>query len=186
MEVALDGPCVATLQPGVRGVEPSTAQAPTPRPLRLQRRDVRDAEVVEVLPPDPATIDLAEAPRILAGGAGLHEEDFGLLGRVAAALGASMGATRVVADAGWVPFERQIGTTGVTVDPDLYIALGISGAVQHTSGLGTPEHVVSVNVDPSCPMMALADLALVTDAPAFLRALADRLGVAVPEESTRG
>ena len=142
--------------------------------------------MVEVLPPDPATMDLAEAPRILAGGAGLHADDFGLLGSVAAALGASMGATRVVTDAGWVPFERQIGTTGVTVDPDLYIAFGISGAVQHTAGLGTPDHVISVNVDPSCPMMALADLALVTDAPAFLRALAERLGVAIPEESTRG
>ena len=67
-------------------------------------------------------------------------------------------------DAGWIGYERQIGTTGVTVDPELYIALGVSGAAQHIGGLGAPAHVVSVNTDPSCPMTAMADLGLVTDA----------------------
>jgi electron transfer flavoprotein alpha subunit len=186
VDVGIDEPVVATLQPGVRGVEAAPAKPAKPRALKMARATGRDADVVEVLPPDPATMDLAEAPRIVAGGAGLHEDAFPLLADVATALGASMGATRVVADAGWVPFERQIGTTGVAVDPDLYIALGISGAVQHTSGIGHPQHVVAVNVDPSCPMMALADLALVTDAPALLRALAARLDVARPEEAGRG
>ncbi len=125
-----------------------------------------------------ATMDLAEAPRILGGGAGLGgADDFALLTDVAAALGASMGATRVVTDAGWVGHERQIGTTGVVVDPRLYVAFGISGAVQHTSGLGDPQHMVSVNLDPHCPMMALADLAVVADASAVLRALAGQLGL---------
>ncbi len=123
-------------------------------------------------------MDLAESRRIFAGGAGLRgPADFALLSRVAAALGASMGATRVVADIGWVEHERYIGTTGVVVDPDLYVALGISGAIQHVTGLGNPEHVVAVNTDPSCPMMAMADLALVTDAPALLEELARRLGI---------
>jgi electron transfer flavoprotein alpha subunit len=103
-------------------------------------------------------------------------EQFARLTAVGEAIGASMGATRVVTDAGWVGHERQIGTTGVVVDPDLYLAFGISGAVQHTAGLGHPDHVVSVNVDPHCPMMALADLAVVADAPAVLAALAERLG----------
>ena len=75
-----------------------------------------------------------------------------------------MGATRVITDRGWIGHERQIGTTGVVVDPQLYIAFGISGAVQHTSGLGQPEHIISVNLDPHCPMMQLADLAIVSDA----------------------
>jgi electron transfer flavoprotein alpha subunit len=66
----------------------------------------------------------------------------------------------------------------VAVDPDLYVALGISGAVQHVTGLGQPRHVVAVNTDASAPMMALADLAIVTDARALLRELATRLGVA--------
>ncbi len=92
-----------------------------------------------------------------------------------------MGATRVVTDAGWVPHQRQIGTTGVVVDPRLYLAFAISGAVQHTAGLGHPDHVISVNVDPHCPMMSMADLAVVADANATLDALAHRLGVGVPE-----
>ena len=95
--------------------------------------------------------------------------------RVAESLGASTGGTRVVTDWGWLPVSRQIGTTGVTVAPELYLAFGISGAVQHTAGLGNPAHVISVNLDASCPMMAMADLAVVADAPATLAALADRL-----------
>jgi len=83
----------------------------------------------------------------------------------------------VATDAGWTGYERQIGTTGVTVDPDLYVALGVSGAAQHTGGIGSPRHLVSVNTDPSCPMTAMADLGLVTDARALLAELARRLGV---------
>jgi electron transfer flavoprotein alpha subunit len=182
-DVVVGGPYVATLQPGVRGVEPSEAEASLRvRPLEVADRpagtgaDPTDPELIEVLPPDPATMDLAEAPRIVAAGAGLgSEDDVGRLGRLAVAIGASAGATRVVTDLGWMPADRQIGTTGVTVDPELYVAFGISGAVQHVSGLGRPEHVISVNTDASCPMMALADLALVTDAPALVAALLDRL-----------
>jgi electron transfer flavoprotein alpha subunit len=76
-----------------------------------------------------------------------------------------------VTDRGWAPRERQIGTTGVAVSPHLYMAFGIAGAVQHTSGLGDPVHIVSVNTDPHCPMMQLADLAIVSDANETLDAL---------------
>jgi len=119
----------------------------------------------------------------VAGGAGLvaAEADgtavMRLLADVAAALGASAGATRVVTDAGWMDYDRQIGTTGVAVSPELYIAFGISGAAQHIGGLGTPDHVVSVNTDPSCPMTAMADLGIVADAQGALAELANRLGV---------
>lgn len=144
-----------------------------------------DPELVDVLAPDLRTMDLADATRVVAGGAGLvagmddarATGTFGLLAQVAAALGGSAGATRVATDAGWTGYERQIGTTGVTVDPDLYVALGVSGAAQHTGGIGTPRHVVSINTDPSCPMTAMADLGLVTDAAALLDELARRLGV---------
>ena len=87
-----------------------------------------------------------------------------------------MGATRVATDAGWTGHERQIGTTGVAIDPELYVAFGVSGATQHTGGLGAPDHIVSVNTDPSCPMTAMADLGLVTDATALLVELAEPLG----------
>jgi len=89
----------------------------------------------------------------------------------------SWGASRVAADMGWVPAERFIGTTGVAVQPELYIGLGISGAVQHVSGIGDPDHLVAVNTDASAPLMAMADLAVVTDAVGLLRELAARLGV---------
>jgi electron transfer flavoprotein alpha subunit len=166
---------VATLQPGVRGVEPPSPEAEAPRVHVVTPPSTTaggDAEVVEVLPPDAATMDLAESPRIIAGGAGLDSSEmFAVLARLAVALDASLGATRVITDRGWVGHERQIGTTGVVVDPSLYIALGISGAVQHTSGLGQPDHIVSVNTDPHCPMMQLADLAIVSDANAVVTEL---------------
>ena len=181
--VTADGPVVVTLQPGVRGTEPRRRDLPVPEPIAVRLDGRHDAVVLDVSPPDPGTMDLAESRRIMAGGAGLRgPADFRLLARTAAAIGASMGATRVVADLGWVAHERYIGTTGVAVDPDLYVALGISGAIQHVTGLGAPRHVVAVNTDPSCPMMAMADLALVTDAPGLLEALALRLGAAPDQE----
>ncbi len=182
-EQVTDGPFVATLQPGVRGVERDEAGTPSVRTVVLPTPDDgaddgRDPDLVEVLPPDPATMDLAEAPRIIGGGAGLGSaEVMDRLAEVATALGCSIGATRVVTDWGWLPYERQIGTTGVAVHPQVYLAFGISGAVQHTAGLGSPDHVIAVNTDASCPMMSMADLALVTDAPALVDALARRLGV---------
>lgn len=177
-DVEVNGPIVATLQPGVRGVQsvPPGGLQPDVEILELIPSSSRDAETLEVLPPDPATMDLSEAQRIVAGGLGLASADaFALLREVATALGASPGATRAAADAGWAPSNRFIGTTGVIVSPRLYVALGISGAVQHVTGLGDPEHVISVNLDPSCPMMDMADLAIVADARALLKELALRL-----------
>jgi len=177
-DVLVDGPFTATLQPGVRAAHPdaerqavvTTLTAPATAPHEV------DPTVIEITPPDPATMDLAEAPRIVGGGAGLGSaETMAELGRVSEALGCSLGATRVVTDWGWAPFERQIGTTGVAVHPELYLAFGISGAVQHTAGLGNPTHIIAVNTDGSCPMMSMADLAIVTDGPALVTALAHRL-----------
>ena len=138
-----------------------------------------DAIVLEVLPPDPATMDLAEAPRIVGGGAGLGSparfDAAGRRGGPASALDRRHPRRH---RPGLARHERQIGTTGVVVDPGLYLAFGISGAVQHISGLGQPDHVISVNTDPSCPMMQLADLAVVTDANAVLAELVARLAPA--------
>ncbi|HEY0519494.1 MAG TPA: mycofactocin-associated electron transfer flavoprotein alpha subunit [Ilumatobacteraceae bacterium] len=169
---------VATLQPGVRGVDQIAGRTTTlVYVVEAERRD--DATMEALLPADAATIDLSEASRIVAGGAGLDGQ--GRMVQLAAlgtALGASVGATRVVTDRGWAPHERQIGTTGVVVAPQLYIAFGISGAVQHTSGLGQPDHIISINVDPHCPMMQLADLAVVGDANEVLDELLRQVGAA--------
>jgi electron transfer flavoprotein alpha subunit len=198
LPVTVESAAVATLLPGVRGSVPTgepCSFSDFALPLTTPgAAGVHDVEVIEVLEPDPETMDLAEAGRVLAGGAGLVSREAGaeagpaamtLLQRVASALGASAGATRVVTDAGWVGFERQIGTTGVTIDPDLYVAFGISGASQHTGGLGAPSHIVSVNIDPSCPMTAMADLGLVTDAGDLLKVLAERLGIDMPGATDR-
>ncbi|MFW5418313.1 FAD-binding protein [Nocardiopsis sp. CNT-189] len=187
------GAAIAT-GPAPASADPAPpARSTVPEPVRLDGPGSgpgpAEARTVEVRAPDPGTADLAEAARVAAGGAGLAagadgaraaREAFALLGRVAAALSAAHGATRVATDAGWAEAHRQIGTTGAAVDPDLYLAFGISGAAQHTGGLGAPRHVVSVNTDPACPMTAMADLGLVTDARALLAELAARLGVADP------
>lgn len=177
--IELSGPFVATLQPGARGVGERTSAAVREAievPAFAAFASSTDAEVLDVLPAEAATMDLADAPFIVSAGAGLGSpEAFADLVSVAAGLDASVGATRVVTDAGWTGHDRQIGTTGVVVDPDVYVAFGVSGAVQHTSGLGMPEHVISVNTDPHCPMMSWADLAIVADAPAVVAALRDRL-----------
>jgi electron transfer flavoprotein alpha subunit len=184
-------PFVATLQPGVRGHYPDmevVERRRLPLPEAAGSGDPKaplDARVVEVLPPDPSTIDLTEAHRIVGGGAGLDDaERFGQLIAFAEAIGASMGATRVITDRSWVPHDKQIGTTGVVVDPDLYVAFGISGAVQHTAGLGDPDHIISVNTDPHCPMMQMSDLAIVSDANETLAQLHAALVDAVSEDAT--
>ena len=196
VRVGVDGPVLVTLLPGRRGTPEPVEGSKSPQVNVLSpaavRDTSRDAESVEVLQPEPGVVDLAEARRIVGGGAGLVPTGadgaavMRLLAAVGAALGASAGATRVVTDAGWMSYDRQIGTTGVSVNPELYIAFGISGAAQHVGGLGTPGHVVSVNTDPSCPMTAMADLGIVADAPAVLSELARRLGVTAASGAHHG
>ena len=167
-ELRPTGPFVATVQPGARGGL-TLDTPPTVHHVDVDRAgtsfDAHDAVVIEVLPPDVQTMDLTEASRIVGGGAGLgSNERFTQLDRFAGAIGGVMGATRVITDRSWVHHDRQIGTTGVVIDPELYLSFGVSGAVQHTSGLGHPDHIISVNTDPHCPMMAMSDLAIVADA----------------------
>ena len=175
----ISGPFVATLQPGARGVARRTGakvREAIEVPAFAAFATAPDAEVLEVLPAEAATMDLSEASFIVGAGAGLGSaEAFAELEAVAVGLDASVGATRVVTDAGWIGHDRQIGTTGVVVDPEVYVAFGVSGAVQHTTGLGAPDHVISVNTDPHCPMMSWADLAVVADAPSVVAALRARI-----------
>ena len=177
--VDVPGPAVATLMPGVRSPGPSREPAPAtgrtapsepPAAATPPQRRSR-AELLALIEPDPATMDLADATRVLGGGAGLVPRGagdqqaravFALLGRRRGRPGgvgrAPPGSSPTPAGSG---HERQIGTTGVAIDPDLYVAFGVSGASQHTGGLGNPRHIVSVNTDPACPMTAMADLGLV-------------------------
>ena len=125
---------------------------------------------------DESSEGLEEAAVVVGGGRGLGREHFGLLDELAGRIGdAAVGVTRPVVDAGWAPFARQIGQTGKTVQPRVYIAVGISGAPQHMVGVRQAQRIVAVNSDPAAPIFQLADLGVVGDAQTVVEAVIEAL-----------
>ena len=127
---------------------------------------IEDLGAVEV---DPAAIPMAEAEFILSGGNGV--KDWGVFHRAAQALGATEGASRVAVDDGFMARDRQVGASGTWVTARVYIAVGISGAIQHLQGIGACDKVLAINLDPGCDMIKRADVSVIGDATAILEAL---------------
>ena len=134
------------------------------------------ATVAEHHEAEAKVVNLEEASVIVAGGRGVGSENgFGSLRDLAAALGGAVGASRAAADAGWIPYQLQIGQTGKVVKPSLYIGAGISGAIQHRVGMQTAEHVVAINRDSDAPIGEFADLFVVGDLFQIVPALTDEI-----------
>jgi electron transfer flavoprotein alpha subunit len=136
-------------------------------------------KVVDRVQEAAAALPIEEARIIVAGGRGVGgEEGFKLVQDIADALGGAVGATRAAVDSGWIPYAQQIGQTGKIVKPQLYLALGISGAIQHKVGMQTAGTIIGVNRDPDAPIAEFADLVVVGDlvevGKALLEALAQR------------
>jgi len=133
---------------------------------RVQPTEIEDESIVveREVPADPSAVDIRHADRLVAGGRGVgNAEAFQRLTRIAKYLKAGVAASRVAVDLGWADRERQVGQTGKTVAPALYLACGISGASHHLAGMSDAEHIVAINSDPNAPIFQTANLGLVAD-----------------------
>ncbi|HSK90360.1 MAG TPA: electron transfer flavoprotein subunit alpha/FixB family protein [Euzebyales bacterium] len=158
--------------------EESGGRPATVLPLEVELDDAaRRAEIVEVVEQDSGDRpEMTEASIIAAGGRGLGDaEGFRLIEQLADALGGAVGASRAATDAGWYPHQHQIGQTGKTVAPQLYIGSGISGAIQHRAGMQTSQLIVAINKDGDAPIFSIADFGVVGDLHKVIPVLVDEI-----------
>ena len=164
IRVDQDAAVIVTLRPGVgEPLPPVAARQGVLRHLQAEPQPEKCLPVT-TLPADPASVDIRYAERLVAGGRGLGDKaGFETLRRFADKIGAAVAASRMAVDLGWIERERQVGQTGKTVAPELYIACGISGASHHVEGMSGAQHIVAINTDPHAPIFNIAHLGLVAD-----------------------
>ena len=143
-----------------------------PRWLATISESAKKAQIVASQPREASgRPELTEAAIVVSGGRGVNgAENFAIIEALADSLGAAVGASRAAVDAGWYPHTNQVGQTGKTVSPQLYMAIGISGAIQHRAGMQTSKTIVAINKDPEAPIFELVDFGVVGDLHAVLPA----------------